>query len=63
MKKALIGFFIGLFIVVVVFCVVTLILANQHDVTFIQEISSWFQAVEDTTEPVVETIAKINVIG
>lgn len=43
MNKGLKGFLIGFFIVLVIAVVVTLVMASQHQVTFIEEISSWFK--------------------
>lgn len=59
MKKGIIGFLVGFFVLVVIFCVVTLILANEHGVTFAQEIISWFETTKEVAQPIVETTAKI----
>ena len=62
MKKGVIGFFVGFFVLVVIFCVVTLILANEHGVTFAQEIVSWFETTKEVAQPIVETTSSVGLL-
>lgn len=55
MKKAILGFVVGLVALVVVFCLVVLIWGSVESMTFGEVIQSWFNA----KEPVEETIRLI----
>lgn len=62
MKKGVIGFFVGLFFLTILFVCVTLAMSSIHGVNFVQEIQSWFN-VKPVTPPVDEGVqAMINLL-
>lgn len=49
MKKGILGFLVGIFVIAVVFVSTVFIMADTHGNTFAGEIKSWFET-EETTE-------------
>ena len=58
MSKGLKGFLIGLFALVLIFIITVLIMASVHGVNFVEEIQSWFKAVEEVPKEPVEEATK-----
>ena len=59
-KKILAGIVIGLLAVVVVFCIVTLIFASIHNITFVEQIKQWFGVAQAVVEETAEETARIS---
>lgn len=58
MKKGFIWFLAFLIIAVIIFFVVSLVMANIHDVSMIEEWQKWFPFLKETKK-VVETTASV----
>lgn len=53
MSKTVVGIILSLIILALVFVVTVLILGSVHNLSFVEEIKSWFDTAENA-EPVVE---------
>lgn len=62
-KKIILGIIITLLVIAVAFVITVLVMASVHDVSFVEEIKSWFDVAE--TVPKVEegTEAIANILG
>ena len=60
-KKVLLGVLISLFVIAVAFVITVLVMASVHDVSFVEEIKSWFDVAESvsTVEESVKTVANV----
>lgn len=66
MKKFLSRLLVFLLVVFVILALVSWIMSEVHDVTWLTEIKDWLKAmkiIKDTAEPVVENTAKIKLIA
>ena len=58
-NKYLIGFLVGLVLLIIAFCITVLIMASVKNTTFIEIIRSWFP----TAQPLKETSAMATTVG
>ena len=60
-KKIILGIIITLLVIAVAFVITVLVMASVHDVSFVEEIKSWFDVAESvsTVEESVKTVANV----
>lgn len=60
-KKIILGIIITLLVIAVAFVITVLVMASVHDVSFVEEIRSWFDVAETVpkVEEGVEAVANI----
>ncbi len=61
-KKILAGIVIGLLAVAVIFCIVTLVFASIHEITFVEQIKQWFNVAQKAVEEIAEETARIGML-